>query len=170
VLVASAAAAPPKQARVLTMRGVGKVRLGMTLKEAAEALGARLRPVEGADDPAECTYAKRSDGREANLAYMMHKGRIVRIDVDQPEDGDRRAVRVRTIDDLGLGSGEAAIRKVYGKRAVVQPHPYGDKNDHYFIVKAAAPKRAIIFETWDGKVSEFRVGTYPAVEYIEGCS
>jgi len=153
----------------MTMDGLGKVHLGMTLKGAGRALGARLVVSPDYDDPSECSYANRADGRDANVAYMLHRDRIVRIDVDSRTAG-KSFVDVRTEAGIGIGSSEADIRRAYGRRAKVGPHPYGDRNDHYYRLDDNGRNYGIIFETWDGKVSEFRVGGHHAIEYIEGCS
>ncbi len=152
------------------MRGVGQVRLNMTLKQASRAVGAQisLRKSEY-DDANECSYASRADGRDSNISYMMHHGRIVRIDIGPPGEG-KKPTPVQTVEGLGIGSTERELRAAYGRRVKIGPHPYGDANDHYYVLDAPGKRRGIIFETWDGKVSEFRVGTYPAVQYIEGCS
>jgi len=100
----------------MTMDGLGKVHLGMTLKAAGRALGARLVVSPDYDDPSECSYANRADGRDANVAYMLHRDRIVRIDVDSRTAG-KSFVDVRTEAGIGIGSSEADIRRAYGRRS-----------------------------------------------------
>jgi hypothetical protein len=156
---------------LLTIDGVGNVRIGMTLRESGRTIGARISVPKdgGSDDPQECSYARRADGRDANISYMMHRNRIVRIDIGPTERGQSVAA-VRTAEGIGLGSSEKQLRQAYGRRVRVEPHPYGDANDHYYVLKDAGGRRGIIFETWDGRVSQFRVGRYPEVRWIEGCS
>jgi hypothetical protein len=141
----------------------------MTLKAAGHALGTKLVVSPDYDSPWECSYASRADGRDSNIAYMLHHGQIVRIDVDRVEEGKKGAL-VRAGFGIGIGSSEVELRKAYGRKAVLQPHPYGGENDHYVVINEAGSKYGMIFETLNGKVSEFRSGTHEAVQYSEGCS
>jgi len=150
------------------MQGLGQVRLGMTLREASRAVGAKLAISPDYDYPRECSYAFRVDGRENNIAYMFHRDRIVRIDIDHPQEGKHWS-DVRTEAGVGLNSSAEAVRKAYGEKIVIKPHPYGDENDHYFLIDNKSHKVSFLFEIESGKVSTFRVGTHPAVDYIEGC-
>jgi hypothetical protein len=53
----------------------------------------------------------------------------------------------------------------------VTNHKYED--GHYLTVRSAVPSDTlhfIIFETANGKVTRFRAGAKPGVEYVEGCS
>jgi hypothetical protein len=70
-----------------------------------------------------------------------------------------------------VGTTEAALRKLYGKRAKFTVHPYGDEpNDHYVTVVLPAKNRLLIFATWGRRVQSFRIGTRDAAPLIEGCS
>lgn len=167
------AAAPAQQPPpdVLTVEGLGPVKMGMTIAEAEKALGARLKIVFSEDNDAmSCGTGSRADGRNGDVSYMVMKGRIVRIAIFRPDEGTPSNPPVRTPKNVGVGSSETAVQSAYGSIVEVEPHPYGTENDHYLIVKTADGKRGIIFETEDGKVSSFRAGVYPEVGYIEGCA
>ena len=72
-------------ARTLTPEGLGKVRIGMTVRQAEKALGEKLAG-DGTSAAESCRYVHRSAG-EAGVAYMVENGRITRIDVEPPAQG-----------------------------------------------------------------------------------
>jgi hypothetical protein len=171
LIAASAAAAEQQTGHVLTVEGLGSVRIGMTVAEAEKALGAKLNIQyfeEG--DRMSCGTGARADGKSGDVSYMVMKGRIVRIAVMRVEDGSPSIPVVRTIKGIGLGASEAQVKSAYGGLVKVEPHPYGTENDHYLIVDTPDRKRGLIFETEEGRVSSFRAGVYPEVGYIEGCA
>ena len=169
--LASATSADAAADRVLTLSGLGAVRVGMSFRETEAALGARLSLAgPGGSDSRACAYAQRRDGRDPAIAYMVEDGRITRIDVSEPDAGAGAAPQpsVRTDAGLGIGSTEAAVRKAYGRSLVVGPHPYEDAG-HYLEVFGPDRRRAFLFETLRGRVTSFRAGRRRSVEYIEGC-
>ena len=92
---------------------------------------------------------------------MVEHNRVVRV-----ETKDRR---FRTASGVRVGDSEERARKVYGKRLEINRHKY-DEDGHYYIVRSADRRRALVMET-DGKtVVSIRAGLVPAVEYVEGCS
>jgi hypothetical protein len=76
---------------------------------------------------------------------------------------------VKTTSGIGIGASEADLVQVYGKAAKVAPSKY-DAQGHTITVEDAAAKSALAFETSGGKVTTFRTGVHPAVDYVEGCS
>lgn len=135
--------------------GFGPVKPGMTVKQAAKALGTKL-VAEGAPEGG-CTYVNARAGL-ADLFFMVMDGRIARVDTDS------RAYR--TQEGARVGDTETRIKLLYRGRYKIEPHKYVD--GHYIIV--GDRKRAVIFET-DGKnVTMIRAGRYPEVGWIEGCS
>ena len=154
---ATTAAAQPSPA-VLTMTGLGPVQIGMTLAEAEQALGAGLEPIE---DEA-CTQIRRTDGHDPQIFYMVENGRITRIDIEDGSD-------IKTDKGVGIGATEAEVLAAYGPGMQVMPHKY-DPHGHYLVMDSADAKSAILFETSNGKVTMFRAGVHPSVDYVEGCS
>lgn len=146
------------------LRGAGRVTFGMTVAEASRAAGDHLKQEDtGHDDPWECGYV--TPDHTEGLSFMTAHGRVVRADVINPS--------IRTRSGIGVGSSEAVVRRAYGSQIRTEPHPYGDKGDHYliFVPRDRADRDyRVIFETWGGTVSTFRSGMLPAVGYIEGCS
>jgi len=156
---------------ILTPGGLGPVKVGMTLREASQALGVKLKR-ESPNDPDSkyCDFAHRADGNDSEINYMIKDGHIARIDVG---DAAHERSIIKTAEGVGLGSTERAVKKAYGRALKVEPHPYGDGDPdgwHYLVIDEPGHKRGIIFETDGRKVTSFRAGEYPALGYIEGCS
>jgi len=157
----SAAAARPDTAAAwrLSETGIGPVRVGMTVAEAAAAL-----PDAGAAHPETeaCAYVGLS-GLPAGVSLMTEGGRVVRVDVDDSS-------AVATTRGARVGWTEARVLALY-PGARVEPHKYED--GHYLVAIPGAPAdtlHRIVFETARGVVTRFRGGVVPAVEYVEGCS
>lgn len=148
---------------VIHLRGANTVTYGMTVAEAARAAGDRLRVEDsGNDNQWECGYVV--PDQTSGLSFMTERGRVVRADVINPS--------IRTVSGIGVGSSEADVRRAYGSQIRVEPHPYGDANDHYMVYvprDRADRNYRVIFGTFDGYVTGYRSGLRPAVEYIEGC-
>ena len=154
---AAAADSSPESWR-LSETGIGPVRVGMTVAEAAAALS--LPPA--APDTQDCAYVGLG-GLPAGVSLMTEGGRIVRVDVDDSSS-------VATARGARVGWTEARVLALY-PGARVEPHKYED--GHYLVVIPGAPAdtvHRIVFETARGVVTRFRGGVVPAVEYVEGCS
>jgi hypothetical protein len=155
---AAVAAVDSTPAWQLSETGIGPVRVGMTVGEAASALSAGVTHPE----TEECAYVGLS-GLPAGVSLMTVGGRIVRVDVDDSSS-------VATARGARVGWTEAQVLAAY-PGARVQPHKYED--GHYLVVVPGAPAdttHRIVFETARGVVTRFRGGVVPAVEYVEGCS
>ena len=98
------------------------------------------------------------------LANALHR-RAITIPW-QP--GDAPPSTTRTAAGIELGSSEAEIAAAYGP-ARVAPHPYLEDGGHLVIVEGKRPGSALVFETAAGRVTGFRAGRHPAVDYSEGC-
>lgn len=160
--------------RVLTFDGLAPVRMGMTVAEAEDALGAKLQPLDTSDGASSesCWYTRRTDGVDQAIPYMIRDGRVARIDVDNgpPQSMERIDPGVTTERGIRIGSSEEDVKKAYGPSLDITPHAYGDENDHYLTVLTADKSRGIRFVTWEGKVDTFHVGTADAILLVEGCS
>ncbi len=94
---------------------------------------------------------------------MTESDTLVRIDVRDSTAATREGARV--------GDSEARIKSLYGSAVRVEPHKYTGPMGHYLIVTPAGDTtRLIVFETDGQRVTTFRVGKRPQVEYVEGCS
>ena len=157
------AALPPKASPAVTVteHGIGPLRAGMTFAEASAALdGALLVPV-GVDTTG-CDYLVWKSG-PPGVHVMFDEHRIARVDVDTSSIATAAGARV--------GDDEARIKRLYPGQVKVTPHKYED--GHYLTVTptaAADRKFRIIFETAHDRVTRYRAGMMPSVEYVEGCS
>jgi len=93
----------------------------------------------------------------------MSARRIGRVDVDSGA--------VATSTGARIGDSEDRIKSLYPNRVTVSPHEYTD--GHYLTVESGSEADSlyrIIFETDGKRVLNYRAGTRPSVEYVEGCS
>ena len=155
---AVAPAAPSATDSVVTEHGLGPLRAGTTVAEASKALGGAL--VMPAETAAGCDYATWRGGPRG-VHVMIDDGRIARVEID--------SVGIATAAGARVGDTEERIRSLYAGRVTVTPHKYED--GHYLTVNAVDDSSfAIVFETSKGRVTRYRAGRRPAVEYVEGCS
>lgn len=156
-------------AQTLTFTGLGEVSVGMTVAQAEAALGTSLTVETMDDEPGACGHARRGDGGDPGISYMLGGGAINRIDVDGT-DPSHPPPDVLTEQGIGIGATEGQVKRAYGAGAVEAPHPYTEGPDsHYYKVAAPDGEHAIVFETYNGKVNTFRAGLSQAVDFIEGC-
>ena len=148
-------AAPPTHAWAVTAHGAGAIRVGMTLAEAAAASPAQLAAKR---DWSECTYLKPAPGPDG-LTLMVLDGRIARVDVTAPE--------IPTAEGIRVGDTEARVRDVYGPANVsISPHKY--TSGRYLTIAPDQDSR-LVFETDGVRVTRYRGGRLPEVEWVEGC-
>lgn len=89
---------------------------------------------------------------------------IARIDIDNP--------KITTVSGAKVGDTEARIKSLYPGQIKVTPHTYNGPQANYltFVPKNKAEQNyRVIFETDGQRVTRYRVGKLPEVEYIEGC-
>lgn len=145
----------------LSTAGYGPARIGMSVAQAASALGARLTPLGPVDEPA-CYYV-RPEPQIEGLAIMVSHGRVVRFDVD--------AAGIKSRSGLGVGDPQARVLDVLGASAVeITPHKYTAPDGQYLTVWTTDRQAALRFETYQGKVTSFHAGRIPEATYVEGCS
>jgi hypothetical protein len=150
---------PASPTYTVTERGVGPLKAGMTFAEADAALGGALLVPVGVDTTG-CDYLVWDKG-PYGVHVMFDEHRVARIDVD--------TAGIATAAGARIGDDEARIKRLYPGQVTVTPHKYED--GHYLTVTPAADKRfRIIFETSGGRVTRYRAGMMPSVEYVEGCS
>ncbi|MDZ8224748.1 hypothetical protein [Nostoc sp. ChiVER01] len=145
----------------LSINGVGQVRVGMTVSQAAKAAGTKLV----GDTPNKNCYYVKPQNEPKNLLFMVTKGRISRVDV-------RQNTQITTLKGAKIGDTEAQIKSFYPGQIKVTPHKYV-QGGHYltFIPKDRANQNyRVIFETDGKRVTQFRSGKLPEVEFVEGCS
>lgn len=105
----------------------------------------------------------RLSGLPSNVLLMVVDGRVERVEVIDTLVATEAGARV--------GDNEQRIRALYPGRVRTQPHKYTD--GQYLIVPLGAGADSVfrfVFETEQEKVSRYRAGRLPAVEWVEGCS
>jgi hypothetical protein len=134
---------------VVSDTGAGPIRIGMTADE--------LRPhVETLGQLEGCVYAKVPAA--PGLLVMLFGGKVVRVDVIM--EGLATAAGAR------VGDTEPRVRELYPE-LMVEPHKYTD--GHYLVVDANSGRR-LVFETDGARVTRYRAGAIPQVDWVEGCS
>src|SRR6185312_17484147 len=83
VMSAMAMLATPASAEVLSWQAVGLVQLGMTVKAAERALGAKLGPRSAVYISEECYETWRANGKDPGIGYVVVNGKITVIQVYQ---------------------------------------------------------------------------------------
>ena len=155
----AAPAGPVSQASFL---GYGDMKLGSTVEEARAAWGGELNgaPMEGTT----CHYLwPKWITRPADFAFMMEDGRFVRYDVGTDKETAPGGGKV--------GMSVEELQKLYGGALKASPHKY-TQGGQYLSMDAGdvAPTRLVFEFDAAGKVTSWRVGLSPQVEYVEGCS
>lgn len=150
------AAASPRRS------GYGALRLGMTVAAARRAWPGTLHG--DAVESGKCGYllpAWSSGSRQ--LGFMFEHGRFVRYDV-----GTRR--------DIAPGGGRVGMTRrqlesLYRGRVTTSPHHYVAGGLQLRVRGGGAGSPALVFETDEtGKITSWRAGLAPQVDYVEGCS
>ena len=145
--------------------GYGQARFGMDPAQVRAAWAADPGgSLEGGEDADQACFHLWPAGQAApsDLALMFVDGRFVRYSV---ESG-------RTVAPGGGHRGLAAadIQRKYPGPVARSPHKYVDGGE-YLRVDAPRGDAVLVFETGvDGRVTGWRVGRPPAVDYVEGCS
>jgi hypothetical protein len=151
------APAAPAGAWTLAPTGIGPARMGATLAELTPWLdpGAEPRAIsEG------CDYVTLMDAPDS-VFFMLERQRLVRVDV--------RGGTTATAEGARVGDSEADLLARY-PGARVQPSKYDA--GHTIVAIPGAPGdtlRRYVFETDGQRVTRYRAGVVPAVEYVEGC-
>jgi hypothetical protein len=139
----------------VTSKGIGRLPSGTRIQDAHLLLGTTI-PI-----PADlsCTYVKPKNA-PAGVALMVVDGNFVRVDVTSGS--------AKTIEGARIGSTESEINSLYKGRVATQPAKYG--NGHTLVVTPTDKSNTrIVFETDGKKVTRFRSGQLPQVEWVESC-
>ena len=147
---------------LVRMDGYGDMRFGMTADEARQAWGGELKGA--GDEEATCYYLtpKWAD-IPSDFAFMFENGKFVRYDV-----GTGREIAPGG-GKVGMGADE--IRSLYAGRVEETPHKYVEGGKYLGVKDTSGGQGKLVFATdGDGKVTSWRVGVPPQVDYVEGCS
>jgi hypothetical protein len=157
-----AAPAPAAVDRTPTFKGYGDLKFGMNSKELHETWKGPLEiaaPAAGS----RCQQVALDPAAPKALKLMIEGDKLVRYDV---------ATDAETAPGGGkVGMGIDQIRKAYDGRVREQPAKYVSGGVDLRVSADDDSGSALIFETGaDGKVTAWRVGQSPAIDYTEGCS
>jgi hypothetical protein len=154
-IASTAAAAPP-----LTAQGWGKLRIGMSERDAVRLFHLRV-PRGPGPDSFECRQDEIPS--QEGLSVMAQRGIITRIAISAPS-------QLLTDRHLGLGSTEADVKRAYRKALKIATTPYEEEPAHEMIFWTVPGKRGVRYDTnIAGSVEAIYVGA-SAIELIEGCS
>jgi hypothetical protein len=129
----------------------------MTRAQAAQAGGLPYTPVDSAGV---CTWMKVDVSGTTHLV-MVENDRVVRLDV--------KAADIAAPGGGRAGQRESDILQTYGSKVTARPHKYVEGK--YLIIRSNSDSlRRLVFETNGDSVTRWRIGIYPPVEYVEGCS
>lgn len=146
------------------LKGIGPIRVGMTVDEASQRSGVPLISPGEQSEPPECLYYHPL-GEPRGLLFMVSNGQIVRVDIQNR--------MMTTLSGVAVGDTEEHIQSLYPDQIEVSSHKYVP-GGHYltFVPRDEADKDyRVIFETDpEERVVQMRSGRLPEVEYVEGCS
>ena len=139
------------------LRGVGPVRIGMSLAEASAAAGT---PIVAKPGLRNCAFAD-PEGGPRGLTFMVIDGRIARIDVWGA---------LATVAGVGVGDTEEQTQAAYGRQLEVAERLY--RPGHYLMLIATGADRGYgaVFSTDGARVTSYTSGRWPEVAEPEGCS
>lgn len=145
------------------MDGYGDMRFGMSVDEAKQAWGGELQGAQP-DEAGGCHYlSPKWVKQQSDFAFMFEGGKFVRYDVGTAKEAAPGGGKV------GMGADE--IDRLYAGRIEKMPHKYVEGGQYLVVADASGGSGKLLFETdKDGKVTEWRVGVPPQVDYVEGCS
>ena len=94
---------------------------------------------------------------------MVVDGEVARVEVSG-------SGVVATTAGARVGDTEARINQLYPDRVQTTPHKYTD--GHYLTVRGSGADsiHRLVFETDGRRVTRYRGGRMPEVEWVEGCS
>lgn len=159
--VPPATAQANKDAGLAHYGGYGDLRFGMNATEVKAAWDGELN---GKTEQAGCYYFNPvGNPSKAYLAFMMEGDKFVRYDISNDQDVAPGGGKV--------GMDTDQIKALYRDRIKSSPHKYVEGGKVLRIKANDNSGGVLIFETdADGKVTAWRAGQPPAVDYVEGCS
>ncbi|MBF0296998.1 MAG: hypothetical protein HQL96_17575 [Magnetococcales bacterium] len=99
---------------------------------------------------------------------MINEGRVTRADIDKGSLATDKGVRI--------GTPTAEIRKKYSINKITKqrdPYTGGQAGDpievRVYSLDPETRDNKLLFTTRTGKITKFRAGKEPYVDYIEGC-
>ncbi|MEA5462205.1 hypothetical protein [Leptothoe sp. PORK10 BA2] len=163
----------PIHKEVVSVGGLGSVRLGMTIQEAANAaqisfVVSPLAQSEVCQYYLPEVYDAQKDGPTApidGIGVMVINDQVIRIDIGPGSP-------IKTVSGLGIGSTVEEVASAYDGQIEVTPNPYTEGTSLTLTPAAAGSNLySLVFEADpQGKITQFRTGQLPAVTWVDGCS
>ena len=152
------APAPAPTGFTVSADAAGPIRIGMSAEALQNAAGALTPPPNAT---AECAYVHPASAPPGVLA-MLAKGVVARVDVD--------SAGVATAEGIAVGDTASKVSEAYAGRVTATPHKYV-QGGQYLTVSPGAPQDSlrIVFESEAGRITRYRVGRVPQVEWVERC-
>lgn len=153
---ASPAARPSVGTNVLTLEGLGAIKVGQAVPAGSGWA------VRGAQISDACQTVSSPD--YPGVYAMVEGGQVRRISVGGVSD-------VKLVEGVGVGSSEKEVRGWFAGFREEQ-HKYVEAPAKYLTApNAGSGDPALRFEIGqDGKVSIIHIGTAPQLNYVEGCA
>lgn len=156
----AAAAGRGDALQMASWRGYGDLRFGMDEAAVGKAWGGDL--AGGATEGSDCAMlTPKSAKRPPELSFMLEHGRFVRYDVR----GDRETAP----GGARVGMDKARVLALYGDKVMESPAKY-DAGASTLRVEGSDGGVLVLDIGADGKVTAWRVGVPPQIDYVEGCS
>ncbi len=137
--------------------GWGPIRAGMSVADARASLGGQLPEPRSAD----CDHVRPAG--ISGVLLMTVGGQVARVEVSDST--------VVTAAGARVGDTEARINQLYQGRVRTSPHKYVPSGRYLTVPGAAVPDSdyRLLFEIDSGRVTRYRSGRMPEVEWVEGC-
>ncbi|MEQ8467094.1 GerMN domain-containing protein [Coleofasciculus sp. E1-EBD-02] len=145
----------------IAINGFGSVDIGMTVKQASQAVGVNLVPMSSNPHPDCSYYQMERNPEELGVSFLVSNGRIARIDIEDS--------RPQTISGARVGDTEKRVQSIYKQRLRVNPAQHHG-NFLTFVPQSQRDKNLRLHFRTDGtQVSQIVIGKLPEVDYEEGC-
>ncbi len=141
----------------ITETGFGPLRAGMTVAEAAAAVGGEFSAAPGA--AAECSYAQ-WPAAPSGVRVMLVHDTVARVEVTD--------ATVRTEGGARVGDNEGRVNSLYVGKMRMMPHKY-TTGKYLVITQPKDTMHRIVFETDGQAVTKIRAGREPEVQWVERC-
>ena len=153
---------PPASEGQAGFAGYGDMKLGSTAEEASTAWAGELNGKPG--EAGGCYYLTPKWVKKASdFGFMIEGDKFVRYDVGTDKEAAPGGGKV--------GMDVDQLKKLYGDGLQSTPHKYVQGGQYLSIAASGVAPSKLVFETdAAGKVSAWRVGLSPQVDYVEGCS
>lgn len=141
----------------ITENGFGPLRAGMSVAEAAAAVGGQFAAAPGALP--ECSYAT-WPAAPSGVRVMLVNDTVARIEVTD--------ATAKTEGGARVGDNEGRINSLYAGKVLMMPHKY-TTGKYLVITQPGDTLHRIVFETDGQAVTELRSGREPEVQWVEKC-